>query len=96
MAANADRGVERAARLADAWLMNPHTTLATLERQQALFHATRRALGRPAARAVPLIREGYVAPAAATAVAEAQGFLDQARVLRSIRLLGESVIPHCV
>jgi alkanesulfonate monooxygenase SsuD/methylene tetrahydromethanopterin reductase-like flavin-dependent oxidoreductase (luciferase family) len=162
MAANADRGVERAARLADAWMMNPHTTLATLERQQALFHGTRRALGRPAARAVPLIREAYVAPSATAAMAEARGFLeekyrayraweqdkalppgeslshgwealardrfvigdpvrvrdelaryrerlgatdvifrlqwpgmDQARVLRSIRLLGESVIPHC-
>ena len=37
LAANADVGVKRAARLGDAWLMNPHTTLATLERQLALF-----------------------------------------------------------
>ena len=163
MAANADRGVERAARLADAWMMNPHTTLATLERQVALLHATRRALGRPVARAVPLIRECYVAPDTKTALAEARAFLeekyrayrtweqdkalppgeslsldfealardrfvigeparvredlaryrerlgttdvifrlqwpgmDQAKVLRSIRLLGESVIPHVV
>jgi alkanesulfonate monooxygenase SsuD/methylene tetrahydromethanopterin reductase-like flavin-dependent oxidoreductase (luciferase family) len=163
MAANADRGVERAARRADAWMMNPHTTLATLERQLALFHAMRRAAGRPAARAVPLIRECYVAPDTATAFAEARAFLEdkyrayraweqdkalppgeslsldfealardrfvigdparvreelhryrerlaptdvifrlqwpgmeQAKVLRSIRLLGESVIPHFV
>jgi alkanesulfonate monooxygenase SsuD/methylene tetrahydromethanopterin reductase-like flavin-dependent oxidoreductase (luciferase family) len=76
MAANADRGVERAARRADAWMMNPHTTLATLERQLVLFHATRRAAGRPAARAVPLIRECYVAPDARTAFAEARVFLE--------------------
>lgn len=161
MAANADPGVERAARRADAWMMNPHTTLATLERQLALFRATRRAAGRPAAQAVPLIRECYVAPDTRTAFSEARAFLeekyrayrvweqdkalppgeslsldfealardrfvigdparvreeleryrarlgttdvifrlqwpgmDPARVLRSIRLLGESVIPH--
>jgi alkanesulfonate monooxygenase SsuD/methylene tetrahydromethanopterin reductase-like flavin-dependent oxidoreductase (luciferase family) len=76
LAANADAGVTRAARLADAWMMNPHSTLATLERQQALFADTRRARGRPAARWTPLIRECYVAPDAATAFAEAQPFLE--------------------
>jgi alkanesulfonate monooxygenase SsuD/methylene tetrahydromethanopterin reductase-like flavin-dependent oxidoreductase (luciferase family) len=76
LAANADAGVKRAARMADAWLMNPHTTLPTLERQLALFHDTRAALGRPGARAVPLIRECYVAPDAAAAFAEARPFLE--------------------
>ena len=76
LAANSDGGVRRAARLADAWLMNPHTTLATLERQQALFHATRRELGRPPAAEVPLVKECYVAPETATAFAEAAAFLE--------------------
>jgi alkanesulfonate monooxygenase SsuD/methylene tetrahydromethanopterin reductase-like flavin-dependent oxidoreductase (luciferase family) len=76
LAANADAGVKRAARRADAWLMNPHTTLPTLERQLALFHETRAALGRPPARAIPLIRECYVAPDAAAARAEARPFLE--------------------
>jgi len=76
LAANADVGVKRAARLADAWLMNPHTTLPTLERQLARFHETRDALGRPPARAIPLIRECYVAPDARTAHQEAQPFLE--------------------
>src|SRR5207247_1098083 len=76
LAANADVGVRRAARLADAWLMNPHTTLPTLERQLTLFHEMRAALGRPPARAIPLIRECYVAPDAATALAEARPFLE--------------------
>ncbi|HKB24264.1 MAG TPA: LLM class flavin-dependent oxidoreductase [Methylomirabilota bacterium] len=76
LAANADAGVKRAARLGDAWLMNPHTTLATLERQLALFTQTRRELGRPPAAETPLIKECYVAPDTASAFAEAARFLD--------------------
>ena len=161
MAANADGGVKRAARLGDAWLMNPHTTLETLVRQLTLFRETRTTLGRPPAAEIPLIKECYVAPDRASAVAEARPFLgakyeayrqweqdkalpageafasdfealardrfllgdparvreeiaryrerlgvttmivrvqwpgmEQAKVLRSIRLLGEQVLPH--
>ena len=75
LAANADPGVLRAARLGDAWLMNPHTTLSTLERQLALFRETRKGLGRPPASETPLIKECYVAPDGRTAAAEAQRFL---------------------
>jgi len=161
IAANADGGVRRAARLGDAWLMNPHATLETLERQLALFRDTRKALGRRPAAEIPLIKECYVAPDRAAAVVEARPYLgakyeayrqweqdkalpagesfasdfealardrfllgdpgrlreeiaryrerlgvttmivrvqwpgmEQARVLRSIRLLGEQVFPH--
>jgi alkanesulfonate monooxygenase SsuD/methylene tetrahydromethanopterin reductase-like flavin-dependent oxidoreductase (luciferase family) len=76
LAANADAGVKRAARIADAWLMNPHTTLATLERQQVLFRETRKQLGRPPALETPLIKECCVAPTSAGAVAEARPFLE--------------------
>ena len=76
LAANADAGVRRAARLADAWLLNAHATLPTLERQLALFHAARRAAGRPPARETPLKRECYVAPDRVTALREAGPFLD--------------------
>jgi alkanesulfonate monooxygenase SsuD/methylene tetrahydromethanopterin reductase-like flavin-dependent oxidoreductase (luciferase family) len=76
LAANRDVAVRRAARLADAWLMNPHATLSTLERQLVLFRETRRALGRPEAREIPLIRECYVAPRRADAWAEARPFLE--------------------
>src|SRR5438309_3005157 len=75
LAANSDAGVRRAARLGDAWLMNPHTTLTTLERQLALFRSTRRELGRSPAVETPLIKECYVSPEAATAVAEAARFV---------------------
>jgi alkanesulfonate monooxygenase SsuD/methylene tetrahydromethanopterin reductase-like flavin-dependent oxidoreductase (luciferase family) len=76
LAANTDPGVRRAARLGDAWLMNPHTTGAALQRQLALFRATRREAGRPAAREVPLIRECCLAPATADALAAGGPFLD--------------------
>ena len=161
LAANGDVGVKRAARLADTWLINPHTTLPTLERQLALFHAERRAAGRPPAAEIPLLRECYVTDSRSGAFAEARPILepkykayqrweqdkalpegetwsdafeelardrfvigdpaqvreeiaryrdrlgvtsmmfrlqwpgmDQARVLRTIRLLGEQVLPH--
>jgi alkanesulfonate monooxygenase SsuD/methylene tetrahydromethanopterin reductase-like flavin-dependent oxidoreductase (luciferase family) len=77
LAANGDAGVKRAARLGDAWLMNPHATLATLERQLELFRTTRREAGRPAAAETPLIKECYVAPEAATATTEAATFLGE-------------------
>src|SRR5262245_40230466 len=75
LAANGDVGVKRAARLADAWLMNPHASLSTLERQLVLFHDTRREVGRPPARDIPLIKECYVAPDSGRAFAEARPFL---------------------
>lgn len=76
LAGNSDAGIKRAARLGDAWLMNPHATLATLERQMVLLHATRRELGRPRVAEIPLIKECYVAPDRAAAFAEAQPFLE--------------------
>jgi alkanesulfonate monooxygenase SsuD/methylene tetrahydromethanopterin reductase-like flavin-dependent oxidoreductase (luciferase family) len=75
LAANGDAGVRRAARLGDAWLMNPHATLPTLERQLELFKSTRHGLGRPPAIETPLIKECYVAPDSATAFAEAATFI---------------------
>ena len=76
LAANTDAGVKRAARLGDAWLMNPHSTLASIERQLALFHETRRALGKPRATDIPLLKECVVAEDAKTALAEARPFLE--------------------
>jgi alkanesulfonate monooxygenase SsuD/methylene tetrahydromethanopterin reductase-like flavin-dependent oxidoreductase (luciferase family) len=76
LAANTDPGVRRAARLGDAWLMNPHTTGAALQRQLALFHDTRRQAGRRPAREVPLLRECCVATTTAEALAAGGPFLD--------------------
>ena len=42
------RAVERAARMADAWVINPHATLAVLERQMALYRNALRDAGQAA------------------------------------------------
>jgi alkanesulfonate monooxygenase SsuD/methylene tetrahydromethanopterin reductase-like flavin-dependent oxidoreductase (luciferase family) len=57
IAANHDDAVRRAARIADAWLMSPHSTLETLVRQAALFREERRGAGLPPARETPCVRE---------------------------------------
>jgi alkanesulfonate monooxygenase SsuD/methylene tetrahydromethanopterin reductase-like flavin-dependent oxidoreductase (luciferase family) len=71
MAANSDAAVRRAARLADTWYVNPHTTLAEVERQLELFRAERGS--EPAE--LPLMREACVAPSDEEALALARPHL---------------------
>jgi alkanesulfonate monooxygenase SsuD/methylene tetrahydromethanopterin reductase-like flavin-dependent oxidoreductase (luciferase family) len=63
LAGNGDAAVRRAARLGDAWILNPHATVDDLERQRALFVAER---GRDAVE-VPVVREVCVAQTDAAA-----------------------------
>lgn len=77
MAANSDGAVRRAARLADTWLINPHATAGTIERQLGLFHAHREAAGRGPVTELPLLREIYCAPTRQAALDRAQPFLAQ-------------------
>ena len=76
LAANSDVGVKRAARLADAWLINPHTTLDTLERQMVLLHDERRTAGLPPVTDIPIGKECYLADTTAAALAESRPFLE--------------------
>lgn len=71
MAANSDAAVRRAARLADTWYVNPHTTLAEVERQLALFRAERGSEPDE----LPLMREACIAPSDEEALALAQPYL---------------------
>jgi alkanesulfonate monooxygenase SsuD/methylene tetrahydromethanopterin reductase-like flavin-dependent oxidoreductase (luciferase family) len=68
MAANSDRAVARAARLADTWLVNPHATLETITRQVELFRAERAAAGREPAATLPAMKEVFCARDRATAL----------------------------
>ena len=52
-AANNDGAVERSARMADAWIINPHAKLQILEQQIALYRKALRAAQQAPARAVP-------------------------------------------
>lgn len=60
IAANATAAVERAARIGDAWFVNPHATLTEIESQKERYDDVRREAGRD--RSVPIIREAFVAP----------------------------------
>jgi len=62
IAANNDPAIERAARIADAWLISPHSRLAVVKRQMEVFRAARAAAGRSFPAAVPIRRDAYVAP----------------------------------
>ncbi len=61
IAANSDAAVRRAARLGDAWLINPHVRLDELERQVAIYREERRRAGRPSVDGLPIVKEVCVA-----------------------------------
>src|SRR5262245_17357618 len=75
MAANSDAAVRRAARLSDAWLINPHATIATIRRQIAAYRAELEKAGRRQPRALPIIKEVYCAKDRATALDMAGPYL---------------------
>ena len=93
MAANADGAVRRAARLADAWIVNNHSTLATLQRQMGLYREELDRLGRPFPDERPIIKELYVAATREQALREAGPYI--ASKYRSFRDWGQDgVIPE--
>ena len=71
LAGNADQAVERAARLSDAWLVNPHSTIAEIEAQKRNYYDPVRGELREDM-TVPIIRETFVAPTHEEAVQAAQ------------------------
>jgi alkanesulfonate monooxygenase SsuD/methylene tetrahydromethanopterin reductase-like flavin-dependent oxidoreductase (luciferase family) len=76
LAANNDAAVLRAARLADAWLLSPHTKLDELDRQLGLYHAERERCGLLPAQEIPIIKEFYVGSDDASAMRAARPFLE--------------------
>lgn len=74
IAANAQPAIERAARIGDAWYVNPHATRSELTRQKETYDAIREERG--ASTAVPLIRETFVARSRATAMETARPYLE--------------------
>jgi alkanesulfonate monooxygenase SsuD/methylene tetrahydromethanopterin reductase-like flavin-dependent oxidoreductase (luciferase family) len=71
--ANSDAAVRRAARLGDAWVLNPHAKLETLARQLREVYLPARDCRPPAE--LPIRREMYVAADRATAIREAAPWL---------------------
>jgi alkanesulfonate monooxygenase SsuD/methylene tetrahydromethanopterin reductase-like flavin-dependent oxidoreductase (luciferase family) len=77
MAANSDKAVRRAARLADTWMINPHATMATIGRQLDLFNAERATAGLPPPEELPIMREIFCAPTRARALELARPHLER-------------------
>ncbi|MYW67538.1 LLM class flavin-dependent oxidoreductase [Streptomyces sp. SID8379] len=75
LAANSDKAVRRAALLGDAWMINPHAAMTTVERQMGMFRSVRAEAGLPDPTDVPLMREVVCAPDRATAAARARRHL---------------------
>jgi len=59
--ANADRAIERAARLGDCWYINPHVQIATVERQMEVYRRALDTAGKPFPEELPMRREVFVA-----------------------------------
>jgi alkanesulfonate monooxygenase SsuD/methylene tetrahydromethanopterin reductase-like flavin-dependent oxidoreductase (luciferase family) len=91
--ANADIAVRRAARIGDCWYINPHNTLATIERQMELYKRALDELGKPFPAEVPMRREVFVAGSRAEAIRLAQPYLEEK--YRAYRAWGQDkVMPE--
>ncbi|MBI4081912.1 MAG: LLM class flavin-dependent oxidoreductase [Candidatus Lambdaproteobacteria bacterium] len=75
LAANNDAAVRRAARIADAWFVNGHSTLPTLRRQLGLYRAELAACGKPLPAILPAAKEIFCARDRKTAIALAAPYL---------------------
>lgn len=74
MAANARVAVERAARIADAWFVNPHATVSEIREHKRRYDEIRDDLGRDTG--VPVFREAFVAPTTEEAYEAARPYLE--------------------
>ena len=73
--ANADRAIERAARLTDAWFINPHNTVATTARQMEVYKRALDKAGKPMPEELPMMREVVVGRSREEAIRTAEPYL---------------------
>jgi alkanesulfonate monooxygenase SsuD/methylene tetrahydromethanopterin reductase-like flavin-dependent oxidoreductase (luciferase family) len=76
VAAQADAGVRRAARVGDVLFLNPQARISTLREQAELFRRTRQELGRPVPQEMACHKEVFIAPDMDTALREGKPFLE--------------------
>ncbi len=75
IAASGDPAYARAGALGHPCLINPHASLATVERQMALYRKAQAAAGQPAPAETPIFRECSVAPSREAALDTAKPYL---------------------
>jgi alkanesulfonate monooxygenase SsuD/methylene tetrahydromethanopterin reductase-like flavin-dependent oxidoreductase (luciferase family) len=74
--ANADPAIERAARLGDCWYINPHSQVATIERQMDVYRRALDAADKPFPAELPMRREVFVARTREEALRTAAPYLE--------------------
>jgi alkanesulfonate monooxygenase SsuD/methylene tetrahydromethanopterin reductase-like flavin-dependent oxidoreductase (luciferase family) len=74
--ANVDAGIRRAARMGDAWFINPHQTVDTIERQLGVYREALESAGKPQPAVLPMMRECFVAETAKKAVDLARPYIE--------------------
>lgn len=77
IAASGDAAVARAARMGEAWLINPHAGLETLARQMQLYRETLAAAGRPFPADVPIFKELSIGETREEALSVARSSLEK-------------------
>jgi alkanesulfonate monooxygenase SsuD/methylene tetrahydromethanopterin reductase-like flavin-dependent oxidoreductase (luciferase family) len=75
--ANADAAIRRAAKLADAWFINPHQRMDTIERQVEIYKQALDEAGNPFPDDLPIAREVFVANSKDEAIRIAKPFLEE-------------------
>ncbi|MBI2871953.1 MAG: LLM class flavin-dependent oxidoreductase [Chloroflexi bacterium] len=60
IAANSDSAVARVGSVGASWIINPHATVTTVERQLQLYHQARSEAGHPMPAYLPMLREVFV------------------------------------
>lgn len=73
--ANADKAIERAARLVDAWFVSPHNRIDTTLRQLEVYKRALDAAGKPFPAEFPMMRECCIAPTHEAAMKIAKDYL---------------------
>jgi alkanesulfonate monooxygenase SsuD/methylene tetrahydromethanopterin reductase-like flavin-dependent oxidoreductase (luciferase family) len=74
--ANANIGIRRAARMADAWFVNPHNKIDTIAEQMEVYKRALDAAGKPFPDELPMAREVFVAPSRTEAIRLARPSLE--------------------
>lgn len=74
--ANADKAIRRAARLTDAWFVNPHSRIGTIAKQMEIYERALDECGKPFPAEFPLMREVVVARTRDEAMRMAQPYLE--------------------
>jgi alkanesulfonate monooxygenase SsuD/methylene tetrahydromethanopterin reductase-like flavin-dependent oxidoreductase (luciferase family) len=74
--ANADPAIRRAARMSDAWYVNPHNKIDTIARQLEIYKRELDACGKPFPSEFPMMREVFVAKNRAEAIKLARPSLE--------------------